>query len=62
MIQATEMSKTHEQAIDDLIPDAVKVANKAVPDWKHNGDEWDRIYFKEMNRLTIGAGLRVRLK
>ena len=53
----------HEARVDVFIRAAEKVANEAVPDWKAGRrDDWDRVFCAEMNRLTMGAGLRISLK
>jgi hypothetical protein len=59
------LTTVHELEVNALIPEAARVANKAVPKWEYSADlryEWDRVFFAEMNRLTIAAGLRVPFK
>ena len=57
----------HVKAIDFFIPAAVKHANREMVAHPVSGDKeaeydtWSRFYHAEMDRLTIGAGLRVKL-
>lgn len=50
-----EQRSTYEEAIDALIPAAVREANRsgATTTW-----EWDRVYLGAMSRLAYERGLR----
>ena len=55
---------THVEKVNAFIPAAIAVAKKkskhgAYAKRGKDADEFSRLFHLEMNRLTIGAGLRV---
>ena len=64
-MQCRKQTRNEVLEINAMIPFAVRKANKTVgehPFHPTDKDEWDTVYYAEMNKLTEKHGLRVSLK